>query len=277
MNKPVILLVLCLLFIQWPAAKQFEAVEANNHCVILLHGLVRTSGSMWWFSRQLKQNGFKTVNTGYFSMSNRIDALAESTIPKAISDCNQYKSQHISFLTHSMGGILVRSYLQSHKIENLHSIIMLAPPNQGSEAVDRYLENQIVDRVIFDSFRQLSSKKASYVNSLEPINASVAVIAGSKSYNPTLSEWIPGIDDGKVSVASACLNEMQEMLIMPVNHTSITWNSDVFEQVRYFLNHRTFNDETLLKRENAYRIQQCSQLKDVLASIKSFEEQVNTQ
>ncbi len=256
------LLILSLCFIQFPFAKSHELPGARpDDCVILLHGLARTSASMWWLKRQLKQNNYAVVNTGYYSMANSISEAAKTVIPQAVSQCRKQEANELHFVTHSMGGILIRSYLQTHQINRLKSIVMLAPPNKGSEIVDRLLPTETYEKLAFQSFKQLSARSDSYVNSLQPIDAEIGIIAGFDSYNPRFSKWLPGLDDGKVSVESACLPEMKSMLLISANHTSMTFNKDVKQQVVHFLQQGAFNME-LIEEERARIIQFCDQLEE---------------
>ena len=207
-------------------------------CVILLHGMARTASSMHDLETYLSNKGYKTVNFGYPSTSESIERIAEVYLPRAIAQC---KERPIHFVTHSLGGIVVRQYLQTNALPKGSRIVMLAPPNRGTEVVD-YLKDFFAYHWIHGpAGQELGTDPASTPNRLKPINIEVGVIAGDVSFNPILSSLIPGPDDGKVSVERAKLDEMRDFLVVPSTHTFIMKNPGVMAQVDHFLTHGKFD------------------------------------
>lgn len=223
---------------------------ANEH-VILLHGLCRTRRSMNSMESTLTKAGYQVANVGYPSRSASIAELSEQAIGNAVADCRQRGATTMHFVTHSMGGILVRSYLSRHAMPDLGRVVMLAPPNQGSEVVDRLGRWRLFATVNGPAGRELGTDDASTPNRLGPFHGSLGIIAGRRSWNWLNSCIIPGADDGKVSVTRTKLAGMTDHLVIAASHPFIASNRGAREQTLHFLRHgkfaRTFREPVFSK------------------------------
>ena len=215
------------------------AALADN--VILLHGLLRSDKSMQKMESILNERGYCVQNVSYESTRHEIATLAQQAIEPALARCP--KDQTVHFVTHSLGGILVRQYLSQRQIENLGRVVMLGPPNQGSEVVDKLADFPGFHFVNGDAGLQLGTGETSVPNQLGAANFDLGIIAGTQSINLILSSMIPGTDDGKVSVENTKLEGMSDHLEMKVTHPFMMRNNDVIEQVIYYLENGKFKRE----------------------------------
>ena len=206
--------------------------------VILLHGLARTDRSMHKLEQALLEQGYCVDNVRYESTRHDIETLAEQAIGAALVTCPA--GQPVHFVTHSLGGILVRQYLENHRIENLGRVVMLGPPNKGSEVVDKLAEFPGFHFINGDAGMQLGTGATSVPNRLGRADFDLGIIAGTRSVNLLLSSIIPGADDGKVSVENTRLEGMRDHLEMPVTHTFMMQNTEVIEQVIHYLRYGEF-------------------------------------
>lgn len=212
--------------------------EAKKEYVVLLHGLARSGFSMSSLAKRLERASFRVVNQSYPSRSRTIESLAASTIPAALAQCKEASTVH--FVTHSMGGILVRQYLSQNPVERLGRVVMLGPPNQGSEVVDKLGKLPGFAAMNGPAGLQLGTGGLSLPRRLGPANFEVGVIAGNRSLNFLLSALLPNEDDGKVSVASTRLANAADHITLPVTHTFMMRNRKVIAQVIHFLRHGHF-------------------------------------
>ncbi|MDW3094258.1 MAG: alpha/beta hydrolase [Gammaproteobacteria bacterium] len=217
------------------------SISAHASCVILLHGLARTSASMGKLEKHLTEEGFRVVNLGYPSRDDVIENLARQAIYPSLAEC--HPEQAVNFVTHSLGGILIRQYLSAHEIPNLNRVVMLGPPNKGSEVVDKMGEVPGFNLINGKAGMQLSTDSNSVPNTLGRAEFDVGIIAGTKSINLILSYLIPGRDDGKVSVESTKLLGMNDHIVLPVTHTFMMSNKNVIAQTIYYLRNGKFKKE----------------------------------
>ena len=207
---------------------------AGNDYVVLLHGLGRTSWSMKRLQWALERKHFHVINIGYPSTRLTIPAAADrlsNTLKERIHD----PAARIHFVTHSLGGIVLRQYLAEHRLKNLGRVVMLAPPNQGSELADKLKGFWPYRFFVGPAGAQLGTDTDSFPKRLPPIDFELGVIAGDRSLNPLFSAWIPGSDDGKVSVRSTRTDGMSGFLVVHRSHTWIASNRKVISAVVRFL------------------------------------------
>jgi pimeloyl-ACP methyl ester carboxylesterase len=212
-----------------------------DQCVILLHGLARTTSSMEEIQNALSAEGYYVVSVDYPSRKHPIEDLASSVIPDKISTCNSHVDGDIHFVTHSLGGILVRQYLAENTIDNLGRVVMLSPPNQGSEVVDALKDVPGFFLINGPAGMQLGTDANSVPANLPPVTYEVGVITGDKTVNYILSMIIPGDDDGKVSIDRARVEGMADFLVVNHSHTFIMKSEDVIAQIAAFLHAGQFN------------------------------------
>jgi triacylglycerol lipase len=216
--------------------------RCNSESVILLHGLCRTSRSMSKMQRALVEAGYAVWNVDYPSRNSLIPKLADDAIGKALAQCRQNGATKIDFVTHSMGGILVRSYLARHSVPDLGRVVMLAPPNRGSELVDKLGGFKLFKWINGPAGTEMGTGRDSLPNLLGPANFPLGVIAGDRSINWINSLLIPGPDDGKVSLERAKLAGMTGFLVVHATHPLIMRNREVIRQTIAFLRNGKFND-----------------------------------
>jgi triacylglycerol lipase len=214
-----------------------EPASMGPECVILLHGLGRTSRSLHKMGNALQTAGFSPVNLDYPSRKKTIEKLAPQTIERGLSRCARMRARTVHFVTHSMGGILVRYFLSRHPPENLGRVVMLSPPNRGSEAADYLRDSPLYKWFNGPAGQQLVTGPEGLPEQLGPVTFPLGIITGNRHsfFDAWLAEVIPGADDGKVSVERAKVKGMADFLVLPYSHPFIMNAEEVIEQTLHFL------------------------------------------
>jgi len=219
-----------------------EGPGATKTSVVLLHGLGRSHRSMRAMEHALTRRGYEVINLPYPSTRYPIQDLARA-VGEAVEQRCMKPNQVVHFVTHSLGGIILRAYLSGYPPLNIGRIVMLAPPNRGSELADILCGNPWLACLDVPAIAQLGTCRTCIPSGLGPVYGQVGVITGDKSLNPFFSYLIPGADDGTVSVKSASVEGMKAFLVVHHSHTFIVNSPEVISQVVNFLEQGTFKEQ----------------------------------
>jgi len=223
-----------------PTTSSPPSSTSTQEGVILLHGLCRTAASMSDMKAYLERNGYLVVNCDYPSRTDTIENLSTKVIAELLSSKELVKCTRIHFVTHSLGGILVRYYL-SHKTDSrLGRVVMLGPPNKGSEVVDRIGGWKVFRFLNGPAGNELGTDAQSVPNRLGRVNFELGVIAGDRSINWINSLMIQGPDDGKVSVERTKVDGMKDHVVVHTAHPFMMQNKKVQRYTLNFLHSGVF-------------------------------------
>jgi pimeloyl-ACP methyl ester carboxylesterase len=238
--KAVVVAALSGLLLAGCASTEFVPAGENpasglRECVVLLHGLARTSRSMRGLQAALAAEGYAVLNIDYPSTRHRVQTLSDKHIKPAVERHCGTGYDRIHFVTHSLGGIIVRYYIENHEPADLGRVVMLSPPNRGSELADAFHDWFLFRWVNGPAGLQLQTGTDGLPARLGPVDFDLAVITGNRTLNPLYSMIIPGDDDGKVAVRSAKVDGMSAFEVVPHTHTFIMQADEVIRGVLRYL------------------------------------------
>ncbi len=235
-----------MLVVAWASGASSAPGPADTalECVVLLHGLGRTYRSMGDMADALRDAGYLPVNIDYPSREFPIETLAEAAVGRGIERCRRAHARRIHFVTHSLGGILARYYLAHEPLPELGRVVMLSPPNRGSEVADALADNPLYVWLNGPAGQQLGTGSADMPARLGPVDYPTGVITGDRAafYDAWLTGVFDSANDGKVSVERARVEGMTDFLVVPYTHTFIMAADDVIRQTLHFLRHGRFFD-----------------------------------
>jgi len=201
----------------------------------------------------LKRRGYRVINARYPTHGLSVEQISQTYLAPLLQSEIPQSSAKINFVTHSQGGIVLRQYLSDHDLPNLGRVVMLAPPNHGSQIVDRLQASRVGRPFLGPGYLQLGTGADSLPNRLGPVQFDCGIIAGDCPLNPLLSSMLTGPNDGKVTVASAQVDGMRDFLVLHHSHTWLMWRKNTLRQIQCFLESGRF--ERPSQREAGLRME----------------------
>ncbi|MFA6916624.1 MAG: hypothetical protein WC222_09520 [Parachlamydiales bacterium] len=140
----------------------------------------------------------------------------------------------INFITHSMGGLVLRSAMNHPECPpeaKIGRAALLAPPNQGAgwgRFLDQYYFSHLIGKE--KAGKQLRSQADFEFLGQFPDTVQVLVIAGTKNINP----WIKGKSDSTVTVDETRLNTPHQHKTVHAEHTMILFSKRAYRYIKEF-------------------------------------------
>jgi triacylglycerol lipase len=214
-------------------------IPGDGDYLVILHGWTTGYDNMRVARAHFHDAGFHVVGLRYPTRTAGPDDLLKNHIIPGIAKHCTDPSRKIHFLTHSLGGLLLRDYLQNNRPVNLGRVVMLAPPNKGIEIVDRLAERRAFARFFGPTALKLHTGENSWPNRLGKADFPLGIIMGN-SRMPYTSRVLPGNDDGIVSRASGKLEGMKQLIQLSGFHTSLPVQAEALIQAQHFIEGEAF-------------------------------------
>jgi hypothetical protein len=195
--------------------------------------------------KHLNKEYYRTENFGYKSMSDDLDTIGK----QLYLNIKNSGLDTVSFVTHSMGGLVTRSMLQySMKDKDfpvIYRIVMIATPNNGAEIADFYASFMFLKKVLGPNVECMRTDSDSYVHHLpKPYKSEVGIIAGIRGKKHGYNPFIEGDNDGLLTPGRTKLGIEKDIIILKDEHTLMTQKKVVCKLVIEFLKTGKFISKT---------------------------------
>ena len=221
----------------WPEGKG-RLRAAPGPRVILLHGLWRSSFAMEALAKDLHEAGYETLNLPYPSFTRSPDELVEIIA----NELSRYPHKVTHFVTHSLGGIILRHLTARHPETLGGRAVMIAPPHQGSEIID-WLEDSPLGRLFGPAGLSLSTSRVPREVPPLPTTSQAGIIMGRSNRIPFFQSLLEEENDGIVSLSRARLNGVSHFEVVDADHTFIVTDPTVRKLTRRFLEKGHFHPD----------------------------------
>ena len=216
---------------------QNDEVPDDKEIIVLLHGLGRSNASMWLLASRLEEAGYYVQRVGYSSLHQKPDEILKD-ISSQINQCCQRHTQSVHFVGHSLGGLMIRAYLQDNRVDKLGRVVLLGTPNKGAKAADHFSDSWLIN-ILGPTAKAQGTGDGSFPRSLKAPYYPVGIIAGERK-GKINDSVIPGKDDGVVSVEATKIDAMTDFIIMETGHSMMRYDSEIADQTIEFIKNGVF-------------------------------------
>ena len=218
------------------------ARDGRQRLVVLQHGLWRSAGSLWKLERALRDHGYEVLNVSYPSTAATIEVHAQrlqDTLEAALAGRDLARLE-LSFVGHSMGGLVIRQYLQQQGARPAACVVFLGTPQHGASLCDLRREWWLFQLFMGDQAAVQLSPSHPFWQQLRPPSCPFGLVIGGVGTADGRHGQIPGDDDGTVGVAEARLPGATDEIVLPLQHTFLSFRDAAITQVLAFLRARRF-------------------------------------
>jgi len=220
--------------------KEQRLEPMEGRAVILIHGLIRSSRSFNVMARDLRGETCTVVPFDYSSTQSSIPAAAHC-LDQVIKSLDGIET--IDLVVHSMGGLVLRSYLRDFGDTRIRRAVMLGVPNHGARIADRMHNTALYRMVYGPAGQQLISDEEGLIADLPAPACEFGVIAGGRGNQQGFNPLLSGDNDTTVTVRSARLSGARDFLLVPVIHAFLMTDRRCIDAVSTFLDHGRFDLE----------------------------------
>lgn len=209
--------------------------------VWLLHGIAGSKIEMTRLDFALGQEGFDAQIYAYPSLQVDVDSVSKMLIRQVLSD----RHDTVSFVTHSMGALVVRSmYKHLKKVKRfpfIYRIVMIAPPNKGSDVADFFVQFPLILKIAGPNVKNLTTDPKVGAAKYPVPDAEIGLIAGGTGVGKGYNILLDKDNDGLVKADQTVLGVEKDIVFVKDTHVGLLFNKEVVDQTILFLREGKFN------------------------------------
>lgn len=199
--------------------EQIDPQFPSDHLVLLIHGLGRHAGIMDKAKFALRKAGYSAHSLNYATLFEGVEEHA-THFEHVLNNLKGIK--RVSFVTHSLGGLVAREILSRSIVWNgitAEKLVMMATPIKGAEIAE------FLNRM--KSYKFITGKSGQDVlpgedlKSLPDPKIPTLIIAGGTGTDIGFNPLLKGDNDGIVTVAETRLNGPHDFKRVKIIHTTI--------------------------------------------------------
>lgn len=198
--------------------------------VILTHGFLNKAPIMAYLVYQLRKLGYRihffNYKTLHFNREETLNSL------KRLCD----GLDNIYFVGHSMGGLVLREFIQTHPSPKYKAVVTLGTPHQTSSFAKHVSSSELNNLLGINEESGLISDLRDY-EGIPPLGS----IAGNKG--DTFLNKIKGIQeesDGTILVEETRGVNFSDHIVLHLSHSTLLLSKEVVSQINYFFNNFKF-------------------------------------
>ena len=196
--------------------REQSLVPMEGRAVVVIHGIVRSSKSFERLRARLSEQDVTVVGFDYPSTQVTIEESAEY-LRQFLESLEGI--EEIDLVVHSMGGLVVRTYLRENRDPRFRRMVMLGVPNSGARIANIVQQNPLFRLIYGPAGQQLIEDPEGFISGLPTPDFDFAVVSGARGTETGWNPLIPGDDDGTVSVDNTRLPGASDFITVPILHS----------------------------------------------------------
>lgn len=230
MNKKISLIVCVFVCV---------VTQATNK-VYLIHGYAGLGLELEKIDKAIEKEGFESEIYIYPSLVKDVDSVGVELFRKIKKE--NYDT--VSFVTHSMGALVVRSiyeHLDSlTSFPFIYRIIMIAPPNNGTPVADFFAQFSFIKFIVGPNVNNLTCNPVTGASRYPIPTCEVGLIVGRSGKKNGFNIFINGDNDGVVISEDTKLGIEKDIVFVKSGHIDLLFNKMVIKYVTAFLQNGEF-------------------------------------